>query len=1237
MSDLTTPDALEPLLPDGAQPLVSAREIARRLGDAVHLAVTGVRGSAASWIAARVMAALPPTTEDAPPPPLWVLCATSEEVELVARDLAFALPREVKAWASLGERAVLRFLPNDASPYAEVHPERRAQLDRMATLHALGANGTRVGALVTTLEAMHRRVIARDILQAATVEIAVSEDLDRAALAAQLVEAGYVRAPLVEDRGTFAFRGSLIDVWPPQSVNPFRVELDGDLVAQIRAFDAADQKTRGAGPDLLAMPPVREVVLTPANAQRARQRVRELADAIDYPTSKTRALEADVSDGRMFFGGEAFLPAYYDHLGALGDYAPQNAVFVLTDPAVAAVKWREVRERAEEEAQRLTTPHFMPESFFVAEERVLELVRAHRTLSMTATRVLGESDPFATLAAGEPLHVGALDQSALVRAMKAARSRATKSTSLAPLAARLTQYKDHGLAVTLAARSQTQGERLATLLQHHKVAVSSAWSNGVSAGEREGREGVVELALGPIARGVVLPAEGFAVITEEDLFGTRVERRRARKDGSKTKAFLDDLSSLNVGDFVVHEDHGIGRYAGLVHRQVGATTVDLIAVEYAGGDKLYLPVYRLNQVQKYKAEGAGAPKLDRLGGSTFAKTKARVEKEVRKMADELLRLYAERTAVARDPLPQIDDDYRAFEATFPFEETPDQARAIDDVNGDFERSHPMDRLVCGDVGFGKTEVAIRAAYRAASNGRQVALLCPTTVLAQQHFRVLETRLADYALNVKVLSRFQTAREHTETLVGLREGKVDIVVGTHRLLSKDVRFKNLGLLVVDEEQRFGVGHKERLKQLRTQVDVLTLSATPIPRTLQMATSGIRDLSLIATAPVDRRAVRTIVTRYDAGVLREAIEREIERGGQVFYVYNRIEGLHERANKIAQLVPRARVAVAHGQQVGHARGSRGGKGRNKTAAAQSEDENDDGGPRTTLERTMLDFVDGQYDVLAATAIIESGLDIPRANTIIIDRADMFGLAQLYQLRGRVGRSKERAYCYLVVPDADALSDEARSRIEALERHTELGSGFKVASLDMELRGAGDLLGAEQSGTVATVGFELFVRMLEDAVSEMKGEVVVHDIDPELSFDVEALIPEDYVSEVGVRLSFYKRLASASDEPEVLDIAGELENRFGPPPREVSSLVRLMVLKTELRKLRVVACEATQKSATLALSQDSPLDAELVLNLVRGKNSAYKLSPDMRLSRRFEQAGDALSNADAVLSDLARCLKN
>ncbi len=1203
-------EVLAPLLPP--EGLVASRvgditARARTLGVG-RLDVAGVRGCAGTAVAAAIARAgrrVVFVTEDL------------EAARRAAEDVGFLIrgggDDDAEDAEETGAGDVLVFAANEASPYAEVSPDRRAAMSRMATLFHL-AHELPWRVLVVSAGALARKVVPRRELERRADRIVAEAEIDRDALVRALAESGYLRVPVVEDPGSFAVRGAILDVWPPSSDSPVRVELYGELVLSLKPFDAVEQKTKKDAPELksLWLPPAREAILDATTVARARDRVTQIAEAIDWPTAKTRALVDDLVNGRAFFGAEGFLPAYYEDLGSLFDFVPRDSIVMLDDPPSVT---RALRDELARSAEAGAGPSFLPRAFYRVEEEVVRDLEARAVVLLHRTAIAGADaagpDDMSTFeTARAPLELASSGHEDLTRAIKAARSSKGKSASLAPLVRRVGHWHAHGLRVWIAARAQTQAERIVTLLRHQGVECQARLSAFDPAWLQEPVQGVV-VVVGPLRRGAVLLADGLVLVTEEEIFGSRVHRRKERAPAiDPSRPFLEDLRSLVIGDYVVHAEHGIGRYQGLVHKAIpGGHTVDLIAIEYGAGDKLYLPVWRLNQLGKYMGGESSSPKLDKLGGSTFSRTKARVAREVRKMADELLRLHAERQALAGDALPPADDDYRAFEATFPFDETADQARAIDDVNRDLEAARPMDRLVCGDVGFGKTEVALRAAFRAAMAGRQVALLCPTTVLAQQHFRTLETRLAGYPITVRALSRFQTKKEHEETLLGLKDGHVDVVVGTHRLLSKDVHFKRLGLLVVDEEQRFGVSHKERIKQMRAQVDVLTLTATPIPRTLQMAVTGLRDLSIISTAPLDRRAVRTIVTRWDDQVVREAVVRELARGGQCFYVYNRIDKLYEKAQRLQDLVPGARIAVAHGQM-----------------------------SETALEEAMLDFVDGRFDVLVSTAIVESGLDIPRANTMIIDRSDLFGLAQLYQLRGRVGRSKERAYCYLVVPPANALTDEARSRIEALERHTELGSGFRIASLDLELRGAGDLLGAEQSGNVASVGFDMFCRMLDEAVHEMRGETVVHDVDPELSFDVEALLPDEYVSDVGVRLSFYKRLASALDEGHVAEIAAEIEDRFGAPPDEARRLVKLMALKTELRRLRALGCEANARVVTLHLRDDTPLDPAKISVLIRKSQGAWKLTPDMRLSRRWASGeGDGISNAESALADLGSCLKD
>jgi transcription-repair coupling factor (superfamily II helicase) len=1236
-------DPLPPVLPPEGVVAVRAKDVAARVPATGALHVSGVQGCAGALLAASVAAAKGK--------PVVLVTSDLDAARRAADDVAFFV-RTAADEATAEDTAqgdVLVLAANESSPYADVTPDRRAAMSRLATLFHL-ASGLPWRVLVVPAAGLARKVVPRKIVRAHSHHVVAEDELDRDALVKALADSGYLRVPVVEDPGSFAVRGALLDVWPPSLDEPVRIEMYGELVLSIAPFDPYEQRTKKVnGEDVklrdVWLAPAREAVLTRETTARAKDRIQQLADMVDLPTTRARALIEDVTAGRAFFGAEGMLPAYYEELEPLLGYVPDDAIVLFDDPAEITRALRDELERAESDAAaKGGEAAFLPASFYLSEADVARALSRRAVVALHRTPIVGsegeaEVDSIAAYEiARDVLDIGSRDHADLERAVKAARSSKGKTGALTPLARRIAHWRDHGLRVFITARAQTQAERVTALLTHQGVACRARLERFDPAWLESPAEDGATVVVGSLSRGAMLPADGLVLVTEEEVFGGRAHRRKERKQKDLARPFLEDLRTLAVGDFIVHVEHGIGRYHGLVHKAVAGLTVDLLVVEYAAGDKLYLPVYRLNQIQKYSGGENAQPKLDRLGGSTFSKTKSRVKKEVRKMADELLRLYAERQAQQGHAFPATNDDYRAFEATFPFDETPDQSKAIDDVNKDMDGTRPMDRLVCGDVGFGKTEVAIRAAFRAAMSGKQVALLCPTTVLAQQHLRTFENRMRDYPITIAAMSRFQTKKEQDDAVAGLKDGKVNVIVGTHRLLSKDVHWKDLGLLIVDEEQRFGVAHKERIKQLRANVDVLTLTATPIPRTLQMAVGGLRDLSLITTPPVDRRAVRTIVTRFDEQVLKEAVTRELARGGQVFYVYNRIEGIYEKAQRLQELVPTARICVGHGQM------SSSRKVQARVVGEAGETENAVEAKEGALEKIMLDFVDGRYDVLVATAIVESGLDIPRANTMIIDRADLFGLAQLYQLRGRVGRSKERAYCYLVVPPANALTDEARSRIEALERHTELGSGFKIASLDLELRGAGDLLGAEQSGSVSSVGFDLFCQMIEEAVHELRGEEVVHDVDPELSFDVAALLPEDYVGDVGVRLSLYKRLASAVDEAQVSEIAEEMEDRFGAPPEEARRLVKLMALKTELRRLKVLGCEATARSVTLHLREDTPLDPKKILDLVRLPRSPYRITPDMRLTRRFDAAAgtanataDGLANAEAMLADVAKCVRS
>ncbi|MEZ4223551.1 MAG: transcription-repair coupling factor [Polyangiaceae bacterium] len=1152
--------SLVPAVPEDRPTLPFAELAARALGSPGPHAVVHAEGCSAALLARNLV------LQGAGH--VVVVAADADGMRLAADDLeavaSLTLPGTNLAREVDGDTRVLRIPTAESLPWAEVHSDRKLTIERVGSLAHIAAERAFRFAVVTP-SSLLRKTVPRQVLAEACVELENETEVDVTQLAERLTRAGYLRTPVVEDPGSFAIRGGVLDVWSPQGHLPARAELYGDLIISLKHFDPEDQRSKDDVPRVW-LPPCREAILSDEVELRARTVLRELCDAENYPSSKARTLIEQVAEARVFFGAEAYLPAYYE-LQPLWQLLPADTVFVVEDPERVVENLREELTQAQAAAAlERDKPRFDFDALYVDEAAVaraaadLKVVLAHRS------GVLGSPRPD-SLDAWQLTTEDA--PSVLTRAHPDPRASSVapnqkKSGLLDGVLRRLRVWHDAGLFVVLTARTETQSERLRALLEHR-----SALS-----------EGDVQVVTSKLARGVIAPTERLVLLTEEEIFGRRTHRRVEK--AKSARAALEDLRALAVGDYVVHVEHGIGRYLGLQKKDIGGVSVELLVVEYSGG-KLFLPVYRMNQVQKYSG-GEGAPKVDRLGGQSFAKTKAKVQKRVRQMADELLKLYAERNALTKYPLEAADDDYFAFEATFPYEETRDQAAAIAEVLKDLEQERVMDRLVCGDVGFGKTEVALRAAFRVAMAGRQVALLCPTTVLAQQHFNTFSSRLAGYPIEVRMLSRFVNKKQQTETIRTLRDGTVDILIGTHRVLSKDVHFANLGLLIVDEEQRFGVTHKERIKQLRASVDVLTLTATPIPRTLQLAIGGLRDMSLITTPPVDRRSIRTLTSRWDDEIVRDAILRELSRGGQVFFVYNRIEGLYERAERIKALVPEARVVVGHGQM-----------------------------SESALEKTMLDFVAGRFDVLASTAIIESGLDIPRANTMLIDRADLFGLSQLYQLRGRVGRSSERAYCYLLVPAPDQVTDDARSRLESLERHTDLGAGFQIATLDMELRGAGDLLGAEQSGFVASVGFDLFCQMLEEATHELRGEVVVHEVEPELSFDVDGLIPDDYVSDVGLRLSFYKRLSSAADEAAVAETAAELEDRFGPPPREAKNLFELMRLKTELRRLRVLGCEATAQGVTLHLRDDTPLDPGKVGLEVAKKKSPFKLSPDGRLTRK------------------------
>jgi transcription-repair coupling factor (superfamily II helicase) len=1126
---------------------------------------------------------------------LLYIVPDEETAETRVSDLEFFLSTAHAPHAEddpLAPPPVLELPAPESSPYSDVQADRRTTLRRMAVLFRL-SQGFAPRVIVASAAALFRRVVPRAPFESLCEMIALGTTLDRDATVAALVRAGFSRSPVVEDAGTFAVRGSVIDLFPPIYKHPIRIELFGDEVESIRLYDAATQRTLRPL-DAVYVHPVRETIPTAGADPRAR--ILAAADDAVYPSSKTRHLLEQIDQGEQFFGIEALAPAFHAGMVPLFDYLPAETVCVVEEPDAVIDEARRQATRLRETAASRHVEHRLAlpaEDFVLGEDEAVAALEARRRLELRAVEVVRvnpaadappririESSPHTTLRAD--LH----------QARSAAAGAGKGEVDIgAPLRDRVRGWMDLGHRVRVVAPNRTHAERLVALLRALGFGTDVAPARAgheLFAGRTGPSGGPVDkgpplsVLSGSLRRGFVLPADHLVVVSEEEIFGARA-LREARV--SKAAA-LGDLGEIAEGDAVVHDEHGIGRYRGLKKLTVRGVPADFMHLEYDGGS-VYVPVYRIGAVHRYLGGEAGEVKLDKLGRATWQEKRRRVSAEAKKIAEELMQLYAQRAALEGHAFPPPDAVFSAFEETFPFEETPDQAKAIETVLADMQNGVPMDRLICGDVGYGKTEVALRASLLAVLGGKQVAVLAPTTVLAEQHFVTFSDRFADFPVRVAVLSRFRTKAEQQKTVAALADGKIDVVVGTHRVLSRDVRFRDLGLMVVDEEQRFGVGHKERLKELRTQVDVLTLTATPIPRTLQMAMGGLREISIIATPPADRLAIRTFVCRWDPALLGDAIKRELGRGGQLFVVHNKVEDIGALAKRVAEIAPEGtRIAIGHGQM-----------------------------PEGELEKVMVDFVDGRYDVLVCTTIIESGLDIPRANTMIVNHADRFGLAQLYQLRGRIGRSRERAFCYLVVPEDARITPEAKARLAVLQRFTELGAGFQVATHDLEIRGAGELLGERQHGAVAAVGFEAYARILEEAVAELRGQPIRPEHDPEISVDVPAFIPDDYVPDTGQRLEFYRRLAQARDEDDVRGTLAELADRYGPLPDEATLLAEVMIDKTIVRALGALAYELAPTRIVLSFAPDAALDPTKVTKLVSTRGSRFKLTPDMRLAYNFD----------------------
>ena len=1121
------------------------------------------------------------------------------------------------------------------SPHAEILERRALALWRLASAETAAHNRI----ILLSARSMMRRYVAPDEIRQAGVVLRVGEELPLDYLLEHLVAIGYVRSDPVGSIGEFSSRGGILDFYSPSATydgtaRPVRVEFFGDTIDSIREFDPETQRSIREVPESV-MAPMRDERAGAGDFRRWAQLARERWSDERYARA-LRDRTAFADEGEPFQGWEYLMPLARPLAATVFDYL-RDAVLVIDEPSEIEKQVRSVLEETQpgyDRAEAADEIALEPEKLFLSPDELRSRIDAAQRVEL---RLLGS----AALAFEDELSTEEIRSSAAVSAASSADialpSAFTRTDQSAPLflfppepgvseieIGSRSVRRWHGRVSELAAdlKAQTAAghqtifvlpssgvvDRFREILREYEI-VSFTPENTESSGASSALRTPLMLT-GDLSAGFSLPSSQLTFYIESDVFdeALHVERPRQQKR-SNLGAFISDFRDLKIGDYVVHIDHGIGQFQGLVQietenaqtpgsvyaRMTGIGNVEdksakreFMLLTYAEGTKLYVPVERLDLVQKFSSAEAQTPSLDKLGGIAWAKTKAKAKRAMRDMAEELLKLYAERKLVTRRAFHADSPWQQEFEDAFPYELTPDQAGAIEDVKKDMEQPSPMDRLLCGDVGYGKTEVAMRAAFKAVMDGKQIAVLAPTTVLAYQHYQTFRSRFAAFPATIELLSRFRTPKEQKEVVAAVAAGQVDIIIGTHRILSRDLTFKDLGLVIVDEEQRFGVAHKERLKQLKKRVDVLTMTATPIPRTLNMSLMGLRDMSVIETPPRDRLAIQTNVVTFNENVVRAAIEQELQRQGQVFFVHNRVESIEEVAALLKRIVPEARYIVAHGQM--------------------GEKE---------MENAVLDFVAYKYDVLVATTIIENGIDIPRANTIIINRADAYGLSQLYQLRGRVGRSNRRAYAYLLIPSDQELSPIARRRLAAIREFSDLGAGFRIAALDLELRGAGNLLGGQQSGHIDAIGFDLYTQMLERTVAELRGEEIADETSTQLNLGVDTRIPDEYIFDMSQRLRTYKRIASARSDEELERIREEVADRYGRLPESVENLFAYARVRRNAERLGIVTIDRVGESVAIRLSEKARVEPDRLLKLL-AENPAASFTASGVLKVKISEAG-------------------
>ena len=1165
------------------------------------LQVSGLRGSSAAWLAGMVSQQHN------------VCCIVADEYQVALFE------QDADLFTS---QPLLTYPGYEIPPYTPLSPDGRTTAARLASLYRrLTDNQTSI--LITSIEAMMRRLLPSSVLTGQAELIERGEETDSEQLRKTLVQLGYEQVALVQTVGDFSVRGGIFDIFPPSFTaggnqcveGPIRLDFFGDTVESIRLFDPISQRSSGDVSEAIILP-VHDVITRkdPASCKQLAQGFKKYGQTAHWQEDEAYQLYEKVASGRKFAGMEFYLPLFYlsahQPSSTFFDYLPENTLFILIEPEAIRQSAQLVHERITSNFQERAAnchPCLPPEMLFLSPEELFGQISRHKNIICT---------DFPS-EANQHLHLVTSGHQLLKQEIQLNR---TKRGLLPAMLEQISSWRQAQDQIILCCRSPRHTRTLAEMLSKQGLDFSQLEPPLAVDSETRASQPHLKLCNHPLAAGFSLPELKTHILSESELFGEM--RLGSKKKSDKRRHDPTRFAELRDGDIVVHRDHGLGMYLGMQTITVQGVVNDFMLLEYRDGDKLYLPVDRLNLITKYEGLADQQPKIDKLGTQTWKTTKAKVKEEVWKKAQELLAIYAQRELQEGRQFSPPAELFADLEESFPYDETPGQDKAISDVISDLTAERPMDRLVCGDVGYGKTEVAIRAAFKVVEDGAQVAVLVPTTVLAEQHGKTFRERLQGFPVTVECINRFKTTSQQKKIVTDLKAGRIDIIIGTHRLLSKDVAFRDLGLLIIDEEHRFGVAHKERLKKMRAEVDILTLTATPIPRTLQMSLLNIRDLSVISSPPEHRQPVKTFVANYDELVVKEAISKELRRGGQVFFVHNRVQSIQKIASSLQKLVPESRIAIAHGQMAGK-----------------------------QLEDIMVSFVQHEIDVLVCTTIIESGLDIPAANTIIINRADRLGLAEIYQLRGRVGRSTTQSFAYLLVPSIDSLSKDSRDRLRALMDCSELGGGFKLSMSDLQIRGGGNLLGVSQSGHIAAIGYELYLELLQSTVADLKAKAMSNsecitsdDLDPEINLQISAYIPEGYIQDISQRYIIYRRIAAlfSADDSSSTDLIDELVDRFGPLPEETRNLLKIVEIKRGMASLRISKLDRGKDSLVFTFQNDTPLTPEMMLEYIqkytrRKKGILFKLTPDNRLvvnsmtssvAAVFDLASSVLSSLEAML---------